>query len=145
MMKYLQIRRLPPPKAAQMMNSRNPHSPVRKLVSRSQIIAEQQNGIKTFKPPRIISSKGTTLSPAAVARNLLRNKQLSVTSRPQQGGVQRLSPQKQGGGQQRPSPQGGQRPPQPLKQSITWKYRQLAENQYTADIRKVGLKVEKKT
>jgi len=103
------IRRLPPPKAAQMMNSRNPHSP------------------------------GTTLSPAAVARNLLRNKQLSVTSRPQQGGVQRLSPQKQGGGQQRPSPQGGQRPPQPLKQSITWKYRQLAENQYTADIRKVDL------
>ena len=144
MMKYLQIRRLPPPKAAQMMNSRNPHSPVRKLVSRSQIIAWQH--YKTVKPPHIvISSKGTTLSPAAVARNLLRNKQLSVTSRPQQGGVQRLSPQKQGGGQQRPSPQGGQRPPQPLKQSITWKYRQLAENQYTADIRKVGLKVEKKT
>ena len=89
----------------------------------------------------MIFSKGTPLSPAAVARNLLRNKQLSVTSRPQQGGVQRLSPQKQGGGQQRPSPQGGQRPPQPLKQSITWKYRQLAENQYTADIRKVGSKV----
>ena len=83
-------------------------------------------------------TQGTTLSPAAVARNLLQNKHLSVTSRPQQGGAQRLSsPQKQNGGQQRSSPQGGQRPTQPLKQSITWKYRQLAENQYTADIKKV--------
>ena len=70
-----------------------------------------ESGVK--KVTFTISFKGTPLSPAAVARNLLRNKQLSVTSRPQQqggGGVQRLSPQKQNGGlaQQRPSPQGGQ-------------------------------------
>ena len=35
--------------------------------------------------------------------------------------------------------QGGLKPSQPLKQSITWKYRQLAENQYTADIKKVSV------
>jgi len=61
------------------------------------------------------------LSPAMVAANLLRNKQLSVTSRP-------------GGQQAKAQGAPGQRPA-PLKQSITWKYRQLAENQYTADIR----------
>ena len=50
-----------------------------------------------------------------VAANLLRNKQLSVTSRP-------------GGQQAKAQGAPGQRPA-PLKQSITWKYRQLAENQ----------------
>ena len=147
-----QIRRLPPPKSAQMMNSRNPHSPVRNMRT------SLQHKLHTKKVIFRIFSQGTPLSPAAVARNLLRNKQLSVTSRPQQqqvvaykykyndkykyrdkyndhdndkdnekdkykqlsvssrpqqqggGGVQRLSPQKQNGGQsqQRPSPQGGQ-------------------------------------
>lgn len=57
-------------------------------------------------------------SPAAVAASLLRNKQLSVSSRSTPAAVAA-----------RPA----------MKQSITWKYRQLAENQYTADIKKPDL------
>ena len=76
------------------MNSRNPHSPVRKIIMTW--VERMSSKCESC------SIQGTPLSPAAVAANLLRNKNLSVTSRPQQAAT---SPQKQNGAQQRPSPQ----------------------------------------
>ena len=105
--------------------------------SKRKLVESQSKGTPPTK-----KAKKTNQSPAIPNKSMSTPKILQGTKFKSVGGLVGMSPkqanfspkQKQGisGGGPKPS----QTTPGKLKQSITWKYRQLPENQYTADIRK---------